>query len=147
MPHAIFVLNVLSTAAMTGLIWFVQVVHYPLFARVGAAEFVRYEGAHTSLTGFVVIPFMLLELATACALLWVRPEGFPLWAAWLGLGLVGLVWGSTFLLQVPQHEVLAGGFSANAHRLLVTTNWIRTAGWSARTILLGWFLWKMLDAR
>jgi hypothetical protein len=36
-----------ATAAMVGLIWFVQVVHYPLFASVGADEFVAYENAHT----------------------------------------------------------------------------------------------------
>ncbi len=35
-----------ATAAMTGLIWFVQVVHYPLFDLVGRAQFVGYEAAH-----------------------------------------------------------------------------------------------------
>ena len=38
MPDADVLLLLLHAAAtlfMTGLIWFVQVVHYPLFARVG----------------------------------------------------------------------------------------------------------------
>ena len=43
-----------STLFMTGLIWFVQVVHYPLFDRVGAARFVPYHAAHSRRTSWVV---------------------------------------------------------------------------------------------
>ena len=34
-----------ATLFMVGLIWFVQVVHYPLFARVGPDAFVPYAAA------------------------------------------------------------------------------------------------------
>ncbi len=53
---------------MVGVIWFVQVVHYPLFSRVGDSGFAAYSGAHSRLTGFVVGPPMLVEAATAVAL-------------------------------------------------------------------------------
>jgi hypothetical protein len=122
---------------MVGLIWFVQVVHYPLFGRVGDAAFVAYEREHTNLTGYVVIPFMLLELASALYLLADRPAWMPLTAAWASLVLVGVAWLSTFALSVPQHEVLMGGFDARAHGLLVATNWFRTGAWTARGVLLG----------
>ena len=34
------------TSALFGLIWIVQVVHYPLFGRVGREGFAAYESAH-----------------------------------------------------------------------------------------------------
>ena len=37
--------------------------------------------------------------------------------------------GSTALLQVPCHTILAQGFDAGAHARLVRTNWIRTCCW------------------
>ena len=39
------IVHVLATWFMTGVIWFVQVVHYPLMARVGAEGFAAYERA------------------------------------------------------------------------------------------------------
>jgi hypothetical protein len=107
---------------------------------VGATEFARYESDHARLTSYVVVLPMLAELACAAALAWLRPGG-PLGVlAWLGLGLVLVIWASTFLLQVPQHGVLGGGFDARAHQLLVSSNWIRTAVWSARGVLALWML-------
>ena len=40
-------LHALATVMMAGLIWFVQLVHYPLFAFVGASDFVLYDREHT----------------------------------------------------------------------------------------------------
>ena len=125
-----------STWAMVGLIWFVQIVHYPLFGSVGAEGFPRYEQQHQRLTTLVVAPLMLAELAAALWLCFVRPDWLPAWQAWLGLGLVGIIWFSTAFLQVPAHEALAAEFSAEQHAKLVSTNWIRTIAWSARGVLV-----------
>jgi hypothetical protein len=35
-----------ATLFLVGLIWFVQVVHYPLLAQVGTGEFVAYAASH-----------------------------------------------------------------------------------------------------
>lgn len=120
-----------ATLFMTGLIWFVQVVHYPLFERVGKAEFAGYERRNTRRTGWVVGGPMLLELALALLLVW-SPGG---WMAWCGLGLLGIVWLSTAVCQMPAHFRLEQGFDAEAHRRLVRGNWIRTIGWSLRGML------------
>ena len=42
----LLVVHLAATAAMCGLIWFVQVVHYPLFAGVGDDGFTAYEQRH-----------------------------------------------------------------------------------------------------
>ena len=60
--------HLVATAAMAGLIWFVQVVHYPLFAGVGRDGFAAYEARHTRRTSWVVGPFMAVEGVAAIAL-------------------------------------------------------------------------------
>lgn len=140
----VLLLNAASTLFMTGLIWFVQIVHYPLFGSVGTEGFSRYETLHASRTTYVVGPPMLLELGTAAFLAWQRPSGVPAVQAFAGLALVGAIWLSTMLLQIPRHNTLGGGYDVDAHRALVSTNWIRTFAWSARTVLVLWMLaeWK-----
>ena len=140
----VFLLNLLSTWYMVGLIWMVQIVHYNLMDRVGPDQFVRYEADHSRLiTPIVGIP-MLIEIATSAVLLWNAPAAFPRWAAMLGLMLVIAIWLSTALIQVPFHGQLSRGFSETAYRGLLVTNWIRTVGWTARGLLLGWFAAVMM---
>ena len=140
----IFVLNLLATWYMVGLIWMVQVVHYNLFDRVGQDKFVNYEADHGRLiTPIVGVP-MLFEIVTAGLLLVSAPVGFPKWAAWLGIAMVIAIWLSTALLQVPCHNRLMEGFDEATYRKLVNTNWIRTVLWSARGVLTGYFLLKLL---
>lgn len=132
--------NLAAALYMTGLIWFVQIVHYPLMAEVSTAGYRRYQALHQRYTTLVVLPPMVIELSAAALLVLRRPAGWSATIAWTGLALLGLAWLSTFLLQVPRHNVLAAGFDAVAHRELVATNWIRTAAWSARSALLLWSL-------
>lgn len=146
MSFGILLVHAAATWFMVGLIWFVQVVHYPLFDRVGADESPRYAADHQRLTTWVVGPPMLVEALTAAALLLVLPVELRGWA-WLGLALLAGVWLSTALLQVPQHQALLGGFSAAAYRKLVLSNWLRTVLWSARGMLALGLIAKMLAPR
>ncbi len=140
-PSSILLIQILATAMMTGIIWFVQIVHYPLFTKIPKEGFTRYEQAHTVRTGWVVAPLMLLELGTALLLLFYRPEGLakplstsPIYLA--ALGCLILIWLSTFLVQVPLHGVLEKQSDHRAMLLLDRTNWIRTILWSLRLGLL-----------
>lgn len=128
-PLPLLLAHAAATLGMAGLAWFVQVVHYPLFARVGEAGFAAYEAEHQRRTGFVVIPAMLTEAACAAALLWIAPWDPRVVA---GAALLAAVWASTFLVQVPLHARLERGFDAAAQRRLVATSWIRTLAWTAR---------------
>jgi len=138
----LLVLHCFATWFLVGLIWMVQVVHYPLFAKVGQTEFVGYVAAHANLITLVVSPLMLLELLTAIALLALWPPSLPIWVGWLGLALLCVVWITTAFVSVPLHAKLAAGFDPQAHALLVGTNWVRTLAWSARGLLLAWALLK-----
>ena len=121
---------------MVGLIWFVQIVHYPLFASVGRGGFAEYSRAHSRLTGLVVGPPMLLEAGTAVALVVWPPGGVPFSLPLLGLVLLAGVWLSTALLQSPQHTVLGRGFAAGSHSFLVASNWVRTVLWTVRGLIV-----------
>lgn len=132
----IVVVHLAATGVMIGIIWFVQVVHYPLMALVGRDGYPAYQAAHARRTTVVVAPPMLLELATGAWLV-LRPSPyFPPSAAWTGLALLAVVWLSTFFLQVPQHGRLEHGFDPDAHRRLVRGNWVRTVAWTLRGILV-----------
>lgn len=138
----VLLVNLAATLIMVGIIWFVQIVHYPLFSHVGGAGFPAYSGAHSHLTGLVVGPPMLAEAATTIALVLGPPAGVPLWLAVAGLLLLSIIWLSTALLQSPRHRELGMHFDPTSHRSLVASNWVRTACWSARGLIVLWMAAK-----
>jgi hypothetical protein len=129
----VIILHAAATWAMVGLIWFVQLVHYPLFAAVGTDGFVAYEAQHTRRTTWVVAVLMPVEVGTA--LLLTTVDSVPPGLAWTGAVLVVAIWLITLLVQVPQHRTLGSGFSEATWRALVRGNWIRTAAWSLRGVI------------
>jgi hypothetical protein len=131
----LLLVNLATSLYMTGVIWFVQVVHYPLFLAVGREGFAAYEARHGQLTSIVVAPAMLLELGVS---IWILARGGASGPVWVASGLTALLWVSTFLVQVPLHERLRGGYDAELIARLVWTNWWRTAGWTMRAGLLLW---------
>jgi hypothetical protein len=133
--HVALVSQLAATLFMTGLIWFVQIVHYPLFAKVPPAAFPRYQQQNLVRTTPVVLPPMIVELAAGLALLVWRPPLVPRWTAIAGAVLLGVIWLSTALVQAPAHGRIAAAFDARTHRAIVATNWVRTVAWSARAVL------------
>lgn len=130
-----------ASAAMCGLIWFVQVVHYPLFARIEGVSSSGFADENQARTGPVVIPFMLVEGLTAAIIAWSPPPGVPRPAAIAGLAVVIVIWLSTACLQMPLHARLSReGHSATAVAALVRSNWLRTVLWSARAALAVWMI-------
>jgi hypothetical protein len=123
----LLILHAFSTYSLCGLIWFVQLVHYPLFGGVPADAFPAYEAAHVERTGWVVAPLMIAELITGLLLFNTMR---------IALALIVAIWVSTFFVQVPLHNQLAAAFDAGVHRNLTTTNWLRTIAWTARAVLV-----------
>lgn len=130
-------IHLAATAAMAGLIWFVQINHYPLFDLIGADHFVDYEHSHQRLTSWVVGPFMAIEGVTALLITAIERNTVGTTLAVEGLVLLAMIHASTVFLQVPAHTRLSAGHDRAVVRRLVLTNWIRTIGWSARTVVAG----------
>ncbi len=128
---ALFLLGQLtSTLPLVGVIWTIQIVHYPLFGAVGEPGFIGYHARHSTRISVVVIPLMLVELASTIGSVVVGTGSWP------GLVSVVVVWATTFLISVPLHGRLGTGFDPRVHRALVVTNWIRTAAWTAHGAIL-----------
>ncbi|GAB5558847.1 MAG: hypothetical protein SynsKO_04940 [Synoicihabitans sp.] len=130
-------LQIAVTWALVGLIWTVQIVIYPQLATMRPDGFAEWHRAYTHRMGWVVGPLMLAEMGLATLWVLVAPGST---AAWMGLSLVGVNALSTIALQVPIHRKLSRGWRAETIATLVATNWIRTAAWSIRGLILLGFL-------
>lgn len=134
-PALLLVAHALVTWSLCGLIWFVQLVHYPLFLHVPAAAAVAYEQEHCRRITPLVAPLMLLEVLLTAWLCWEPPAGVARSSALAGAGLLAVIWLSTLALQVPLHGRLGRGHDRDAVVRLVRTNWLRTAAWTLRGAL------------
>ena len=133
-------LHLFSTLLMTGVIWFVQLVHYPSFRFVAPEKGREAAQFHQKKTGLLVVPLMLVEMGTAILLMlssWVTQYGNFLM---VNLVLLFFIWGATFLKIVPIHRKLAEGLDVKAISSLVSLNWVRTILWTLRAGLLLSFL-------
>lgn len=124
-------LHAFFTLFMTGLIWFVQIVHYPLFQDVGFEKFPHYEKRHCHKTGLLVGLPMIAEFLLAGFIVY----HFGGVLAGAGLILLFGIWACTAVWQIPAHQKLAQGFDEKSWKILVSTNWIRTAFWTIRGVI------------
>lgn len=129
----IFIIHLFFTIYMTGIIWFVQIVHYPLMSKIGEEVFPLYEQQHQNRIFYIVGFQMLIELFTGGLLLWQQTYN-PL--QWWNVTLLIIIWGSTFFIQSPLHGKLGNEYRAEWQQKLVNTNWIRTMAWTLRSIIL-----------
>ncbi|MGD2168660.1 MAG: hypothetical protein PVI40_00265 [Chlamydiota bacterium] len=137
--------QVVVTCFLTGLIWFVQIVHYPLFKCISADNFIRYHQQHMRKTSYVVVPLMIGEAFCVFFLAFSFTKGSLLYfMALSGLILLALIWLSTFGLQVPKHLRLKLGHKEEIINTLITTNWIRTILWSLRSFVSVVILIKLI---
>ncbi len=127
----LFVIHLFTSFVMTGICWFVQIVHYPLFRVIEEENLPQYEIKNV-VTAYITVPTMIVEMCTGIALLYFDYNEFYLWNVIL-LGLIAL---STCIFQVPIHLRLMKVNSERLVNLLIYSNWIRTLSWTVRSALL-----------
>ena len=132
----LLLLQLASTMFMTGLIWFVQLVHYPLMKLAGADQFPSFSAAHQNRTTWVVAAPMLLELATSLGLVVSSTMLRQSLVYQASVILLIAIWISTALRQMPLHRQLLLGHNPQCIERLVRSNWIRTFAWTLRSIIL-----------
>ena len=130
-----------SVWAMTGIIWVIQVVHYPIFAAIERGiddeDWRRFGDRHRRSISYVVGPFMLAEGVTGLWLAVDPPGDVSRMLPLVALALMAVAYGTTAFVSVPLHEQLTERFDPQAHGRLVATNWIRTAAWTTRALVVG----------
>ncbi len=146
MIEFVLLVNFVATAVMTGVIWFVQWVHYPLLATVSVEHAVETAVDHQRRTGQVLAIPMALEGVTTLWLLASRPDVVSLILPWLGAVLLAVALGSTVFVSVPLHAKMATNPTVDVGRRLVVTNWPRTIAWSARAVVCAVMLLQVVRA-
>lgn len=132
----ILVVGAAATWAMVGLIWTIQLVHYPMLGGYSVMSPATAAIEHQRRITWVVGPLMAAEGITALILLVDRPATMSVLSAWAAAALLGVALVSTVLLQVPLHGRLAEAHDDEVVRRLLATNWIRTVAWTARGLVL-----------
>lgn len=135
MEH-LLLLNVVAVLALTGIIWFIQIVHYPLFAAVGRDGWEAYHREHSRRTTWVVIVPMTVDLVTSAALVLERPPGVESWLAVAGALAAIATWAVTGALAVPAHRALGAGWNGAIGSRLVRVNWLRTVAWTTHAAVV-----------
>jgi hypothetical protein len=119
-----------------GQIWLVQIVVYPLFGKVGEAEYFAYHRFYSSRIPLPVIVPGFASFLLPVALVVFAPGSVPSWMVWANVacGLVGLF--VTVALEIPRHARLEkGGKQEAVIRELVRYNWLRTLSITGAALL------------
>ena len=135
MENPALVLNASATFVMVGVIWFVQIVHYPLLSVIPVESAASVAVEHQRRTGHVVGLPMAIEGITTLILLWKTPDDVTWWLPWIAAIFLAVALGCTIFLSVPRHERMANRPDAQVGRELVLTNWPRTIAWTTRGVL------------
>ena len=128
----LLIIHAAATFVMVGLIWTMQLVHYPLFALVGESGFTDYEAAHQRrILRLLAIP-AITEIMSAGLIALDPPAGVSPALALAGGLLLAAVWVLTGVVQAPLHGRLSGGYDEGLIAGLVRSNWWRTLAWTGR---------------
>lgn len=133
-------LHLAATAAMVGLMTMVQLVVYPQYNLVPAAEFSEYVEQHGIRIGVPLVLFAPAEVVLAL-LLWLRaPAGRTKTVAFGAGAVLAAAWVATGFWYGPLHgDLIGGAYDPDRIELLANTNWFRTIAWWLRGGLAVWF--------
>ncbi len=130
----LFTVHLIFTAIMVGVIWLVQVVHYPSFNFIDKNFYSDFQNFHIKRISFIVIPVMLLELVSGLILIFLdNRHSTP---SLISFGILILIWIITGLFFAKAHQDLIAGYDREIVKKIIKLNWIRTLLWSIRLILL-----------
>ena len=140
---SILLINIFSAFFATGLIWTIQLVHYPSMRFVSRDKFELFHSFHQLRISIIAMPLMAIELITSIILFMQNIENESSLIFKINLIIVTLIWFSTFFIQVPMHQKLSKGKKNSLIDKLVLTNWFRTVLWTLRSILIIFFLYLL----
>ena len=125
-------IHFLSTSLMVGIIWVIQLLHYPTFHFIKESDYEKFQHFHMQRISFIVIPVMVLELFSAFILVYYIRSNLLI----LCLIILLFIWLITFVFFTKLHQSLIDGYNKTIVDKLVKINWSRTVLWSLRLIIL-----------
>lgn len=130
--------HLIFTSIMTGVIWVIQIVHYPSFHFIEKELYTAFQKFHMNKISIIVIPIMLAELITGMMLFLDKSSKSPFLI--ISFVILVLIWLITGVFFSKAHNELMTGYQELVVNQLVVMNWIRTLLWTLRLLLLIGFL-------
>ena len=131
--------HLIFTSIMTGVIWVIQIVHYPSFHFIEKELYTAFQKFHMNKISIIVIPIMLAELITGMMLFLDRGSKSPFLI--ISFVILVLIWLITGVFFSKAHNELMTGYQELVVNQLVVMNWIRTLLWTLRLLLLTSFVY------
>ena len=131
--------HLIFTSIMTGVIWVIQVVHYPSFHFIEKELYTAFQKFHMNKISIIVIPIMLAELITGMMLFLDKSSKSPFLI--ISFVILVLIWLITGVFFSKAHNELMTGYQELVVNQLVVMNWIRTLLWTLRLLLLTCFVY------
>ncbi len=119
-----------STAVMVGVIWVIQLLHYPTFHYIEKNNYSQFQKFHMNRISYIVIPAMVIEMLSGIMLLIINDDFI------ISFSLLVCIWIITFVFFTNIHQRLLSKYENTAVEKLVNLNWIRTAFWTVRLVIL-----------
>ena len=133
--QAVLIAQIFGSVGMFGVIWVIQLVHYPLMKKVPTAAFGAFEAEHQRRITHVVGPLMAIEGVAVLAVFFLRPSCISFGLALAGGLAEAFAIGTTAFVSAPMHGRMAASASPALLDRLIATNWIRTVAWTTRAAL------------
>ena len=131
--------HLIFTSIMTGVIWVIQIVHYPSFHFIEKELYTAFQKFHMNKISIIVIPIMLAELITGMMLFLDKSSKSPFLI--ISFVILVLIWLITGVFFSKAHKELMTGYQELVVNQLVVMNWIRTLLWTLRLLLLTCFVY------
>ena len=128
------VIHLVATSIMVGVIWVIQLVHYPSFHFIELKQYTIFQRFHMSRISYVVVPAMLTELFTLIFLI-IFMDKIDTLVTVSGLLLI-IIWLMTAVFFSGVHQKLTSGYDKTVVNSLVKLNWGRTLLWTLRLLLI-----------
>ena len=131
--------HLIFTSIMTGVIWVIQIVHYPSFHFIEKELYTAFQKFHMNKISIIVMPIMLAELITGIMLFLDKSSKSPFLT--ISIIILVLIWLITGVFFSKAHNELMTGYQELVVNQLVVMNWIRTLLWTLRLLLLTYFVY------
>ena len=136
--QSMLAMHLALASIMVGVIWVIQLVHYPSFRFTDREKYVSFQIFHMRKISFIVMPVMVLELLSGLLLVLYHSNHESLLR--ISFILLLIIWLVTALFFAQIHQKLSKGYDETLVRKLVSFNWIRTLLWTIRTIIITYCL-------
>ena len=132
------IIHLIATSVMVGVIWIIQLVHYPSFHFIELKQYTTFQRFHMSRISYVVIPAMVTELFTLILIIISMDQIDTLVLA--SAILLIFIWLITAVFFSGIHQKLTLGYDQTVVDKLVKLNWGRTLLWTLRLLFISIYM-------